>query len=71
MKFANKVILNELKKQLGLARGRWTKELLEVFVGIPVYTPVRDPRNIVQPQIQNEHHDHNGGHKIFIKKTTL
>jgi len=28
---ANKVILNELKKRLGIAKGRWTKELLEVL----------------------------------------
>jgi len=28
---ANKVILNELKKQLGRANGRWTEELIEVL----------------------------------------
>jgi len=28
---ANKVILNELKKRLGIAKGKWTKELLEVL----------------------------------------
>lgn len=28
---ANKVILNELKKRLSVAKGRWPKELLEVF----------------------------------------
>jgi len=28
---ANKVILNELKKRLGVAKGRWPKELLEVL----------------------------------------
>jgi len=28
---ANKVILNELKKRLGIAKGRWTEELLEVL----------------------------------------
>jgi len=28
---ANKVILNELKKRLGTAKGRWTEELLEAL----------------------------------------
>jgi len=28
---ANKVILNELKKRLGKAKGRWTGELIEVL----------------------------------------
>jgi len=28
---ANKVILNELKKSLGIAKGRWTEEMLEVL----------------------------------------
>jgi len=28
---ANKVLLNELKKRLGTAKGRWTEELLEVL----------------------------------------
>jgi len=28
---ANKVILNELKKRLGLAKDKWTEELLEVL----------------------------------------
>jgi len=28
---ANKVILNELKKRLGIAKGRWPEELLEVL----------------------------------------
>jgi len=30
-KATNKVILNELKKRLGTAKGRWTEELLEVL----------------------------------------
>jgi len=30
-KAANKVILNELKKRLGVAKGRWLEELLEVL----------------------------------------
>lgn len=33
-KVANKVILAELKKKLGLAKGKWAKELLEVLWGI-------------------------------------
>ena len=31
---ANKIILVELKKKLGLAKGKWAKELLEVLWGI-------------------------------------
>jgi len=30
-KTANKVILNELKKRLAIAKGRWSEELLEVL----------------------------------------
>jgi len=33
-KVANKVILAELKKKLGLAKGKWVEELLEVLWGI-------------------------------------
>lgn len=31
---ANKIILVELKKKLGLAKGKWVEELLEVLWGI-------------------------------------
>jgi len=31
VEFANKIIQNEFKKRLGLAKGKWTKELVEVI----------------------------------------
>ncbi|XP_020237881.1 uncharacterized protein LOC109817097 [Cajanus cajan] len=50
---ANKVILNELKKRLGAAKGGWADELPEILM----YTTINNQRDTLSPNIRRRHND--------------
>jgi len=50
---ANKVILNELKRRLGPAKGNWTEELLEVLWAYQCTLTIHNSRDTLQSDIRH------------------
>jgi len=66
----NKVILNELKKRLSKAKGRWTEELMEVLwvyrCNPNIYTG-----NPLQPCVRDRSYDPSRGRRAYHLKATI